>query len=233
MWQRKIGHYPALTSKMLAILELLESALAQDYPFIAVSAHPRTLKALVNRDWIFASSGLDGVRYKITGRGMKALNAYRQQPPARRDGLCPTCGERPRKVAPSGYVYGYCEECNRAYGRKQYALKGHQVKAGRLCSRCHEHPCLVYPSGNTIAYCDECRRALRKDERVRKQQRLLARIEGGEVLLCVRCGEKPRYVGGRTVYAYYHDCYREQQREAAVRRGGWKVKSSRNSPRHS
>lgn len=205
---------PPMTRCMAEVLAELRAAQQADMPFIHLpDLHYRTRRSLILRDWIFASPGLDGTRYKITGRGLKALAVYEQPIQRRDDGLCPTCGVRPRKVAKTGYVYGYCAECQRLHDNRQFALKGHQLDPNSLCPRCGERPRYRYPSGFIIAYCYECRAAMRQDERRRKHARLLARIQAGEFIPCIRCKKCPRYHTDKLVYDYCHECYRAQQND--------------------
>ncbi len=166
--------------------------------------HGRTLWSLLNRDWIFKSPGLDGVRYKLTGRGLKALKVY--EPTLRRDdGICPACGIRPRNVYPGGREYGYCAECEREHKREG------------LCPRCKERPKHVARTGRVASYCLQCKAERAKDERKRKHQRLLERIAAGEHIKCLKC-DQPRYHTQNTVYDYCYEHYWQYMNEYNDRR---------------
>ena len=68
---------PSMTQHMMAVLKTLRDAKQADWPFIALPGVCKpTLKALIARDWIFESPGLDGLRYTITERGEKAIKVY-------------------------------------------------------------------------------------------------------------------------------------------------------------
>lgn len=215
---RKLTNQELMTAKMETVLIALRDAANTGTPFIHLTdAHQHTLRALVRRDWIFPSAGKDGTRYKITGRGLKALKAY-EQPPYRQDGICPTCGVRPRKVYPGGRHYGYCHECELESKRRMWKMKGKQIDRNAPCSDCGIRPRHVYPSGAVIIYCYECRNERRKEERRLKHARLLQRIRDGEVILCIRCHAAPRYHNSKHVYDYCYDCYRAYMRDYNDRR---------------
>lgn len=225
--QRRIDGLPRMTGHMRRVLEHLRDCKAQDWPLVHLTdVHKHTLNALVRRDWIFESPGLDGVRYTITARGQQALDAYSVPPRQYRyDGICPDCGERPVHITASGNSLGYCLECRRARQIRKYRETGSTLKPGGLCPRCQQRPRHTYASGHTIAYCLPCRNALRADERRRKHERLLARIAAGEEVLCIRCKQRPRYHTQRQVYDYCQPCYYQQQRAVERRRIAAKFRS--------
>lgn len=158
---RKLGNQPLMTAKMEAALIQLRAADKADSPFIFLpDVHKHTIRALVVRDWIFASAGSDGTRYRITGRGLKALKAY-ERTPKRTDGLCPNCGIRPRHVYPSGHIIIYCKECRqeRRKEERQRKYKNHleRIRNGEilLCLRCHEKQ-RFHSDKVVYDYCREC-----------------------------------------------------------------------------
>lgn len=74
---RRIQPWPHMTFRMFQVLHHLRDAQNADSPFVALSGvHKNTIRALVESDMVFESPGLDGDRYKITGRGLKALKVY-------------------------------------------------------------------------------------------------------------------------------------------------------------
>lgn len=214
---RKRRDLPLITPPMMKVLLALRAAADADAPFMHLpDVHGRTLWSLLNRDWIFKSPGLDGVRYKLTGRGLKALKVY--EPTLRRDdGICPACGIRPRNVYPGGREYGYCAECEREHKRKQFKLKGKQLKREGLCPRCKERPKHVARTGRVASYCLQCKAERAKDERKRKHQRLLERIAAGEHIKCLKC-DQPRYHTQNTVYDYCYEHYWQYMNEYNDRR---------------
>jgi hypothetical protein len=211
--QLKRKGLPTMSQIMMEVLYNLREASQAGYPFIALEGvHSRTINTLLERDWMLESKGLDGVRYRITGRGLHALAVY-EQPSRRFDGICPRCDIRPRTTYGTGTPCPYCDECKREIGRKQYALRGNRLNPDGLCAQCQTNKRHTYPSGKTIPYCMVCRKARRKHERELRQKNLLTRIEQGEFLPCYRCREQPRHHTGKTVHDYCYDCYREYQNE--------------------
>lgn len=213
---RKRANLPLMTQRMMRVLQAMRAAKDADYPFVYLdNIHPRTVNALIRRGWIFQSEGkgLDRDRYCITQAGLKALKVYERPPERRWDRICPACGLRPKKVYPSGRLYGYCDECERKSKRRAYQLFGRRLDPDGLCARCKRRKRHQYPSGYIIPYCKTCRREKRAEERQRKHERLLQRIRNGEVLLCYRCKTQPRYHNETAVYDYCYDCYREYQNE--------------------
>lgn len=212
VWKaRRRANLPQMTKRMYDILVLLRDSKQAGFPFVALpNIHKRTLNALtIERDWMKESPGLDGVKYIITLRGERALTVY-EKPTRRFDKICPTCNVRPKHVNEQGYEYGYCLECYREHGRKQFALKGWQADPGKPCSRCKKRKRHTFPSGKTIAYCAHCRKVKRRQEKKRKHARLLARIAAGELLPCPKCGA-PRYHTKKVVYDLCYMHYREYQ----------------------
>src|SRR5690606_26193189 len=113
--------FDSMTGQMLDVLRYLRAIQQQECDWCELTyplAHGLTISHLLQRDWIFESAGLDGVRYKITGRGLQALKAY-EMPTQRRDGLCPRCGENERHVSSSGRRVAYCLNCERERGREK------------------------------------------------------------------------------------------------------------------
>lgn len=217
---RKLAGYPLMTNRMLVILEYLRDCKAQGWPAVALEGiNPRTLNVMARHDWIFASSGLDGVRYSITARGLTALEVYSAPAKERRyDGLCPRCGERPVHIWPSGRSDSYCLPCNRVRWRRYYLLGGGKVMKGNLCPRCKTRTRHVTASGAIRSYCIQCLRARARAERKRRIARELALALEHGAKPCIRCGERPRYHTANTMYAYCRECYRQQQAAAAKRR---------------
>ena len=215
--QFKRTGFPLISEKMIAILQQLSDAKKTDYPQVAlIDVRPRTIQAMERNDWIIETKWVDGMRYVITKRGEKALKAY-QQPRHRTDGICSRCNVRPRGFYKTGTKRPYCVECLQEHGRKQFAMKGHQLDPNGLCARCKKRPRHTYPSGYIIVYCAKCRKALRKKERRAKHKNLLRRIAAGEHITCLKC-DQPRYHTTKTVYDYCHTHYREYQNEYLRRR---------------
>src|SRR5690242_4509009 len=117
-WQRRLQGYAPMSAKSMAVLQHLLVAKAQEWPFVSLDhVHKRTLNALFEADLIAESIGADGVRYKITARGERTLQAY-SRPSRRTDGICPTCGERPKFFYSTGRRAGYCRECEAELTRR-------------------------------------------------------------------------------------------------------------------
>lgn len=203
---------PPMTDRQQQVLITLRDALRADVPFLSLpTISKRTITALMDRDWIFYSPGLDGVKYKITSRGLHALAVYEAPGTRHSDGLCPRCRLHPKQVLPTGFSYPYCEECQRKRNRRTYALKGYQLNPETPCSRCKKRRRHQYPSGKVIAYCTHCRKVMRKREKKRKMKRLLEKIAAGQPPICLKC-DQPRHHTARVVYDYCYEHYREYQR---------------------
>lgn len=229
-WQRPRSGMNA-TQTMIDVLQQLQSAAQNDNPYLALNGvHGRTIWALVQRDWIVGSyekqskkKRLVNPMYRITGRGKKALKIFTAPTTNHRDGLCPSCRERPKHRYKSGNFAGYCYPCLRETWKRKWKLFGYQKDPDGLCPICQIRKRHITPSGNVRSYCLPCRRERSKETRKRRNQQLLERIQQGEVLLCYRCKERPRHIyNNTTVSDYCHECSKEYHREYEQR-----VKNSR------
>lgn len=200
---------PALTPRMMAVLLTLRAADEADSPFILLPGiHKRTLEALFERDWIFASPGLDGTRYKITGRGLKALKVY--EPVIKRhDGLCPDCGERPKHITRNGRVEGYCKICLGKSSRRKYRLHiGKNPNA--LCPRCKKRTRARLPGGNVTTYCAKCNKVLKRRAKRKQIKTRLQRVLAGEFIKCRLEGcEQPVHHTEKSAYDMCESHWRE------------------------
>lgn len=167
--------YGTMTGSMREVLAQLDAAQDDDvgHYFIALDVSGtidrRTISAMIRRDWIIASHGLDGIRYKITGRGVKAFKAYSRRL-RRLDGICPECGKRARHVRRTGVIDSYCVECGRAISNRKRKRIALTMKPGRKCSCCKERPPHRYPGGTYSTYCCECESRLTRERRARRKQ---------------------------------------------------------------
>lgn len=221
-WQyKRRGQW--MTSTMFEVLQLLHLAKKEEFPFIKLpGVHKRTINSLTARGWIFDSPGLDGIRYKITAFGEKWLKIF-QKPPRRYDGICPTCGIRPKHVNATGYRSGWCYECERAYKNFRYRKGMDRLNPDRLCSCCKERPLHRMSGGKLSTYCTECRHAMRKAEKRAQHDRDLARIAAGEVLLCRACKKEARCYTERYVRDRCPACQKKYMDEYNARRRGTAV----------
>lgn len=207
-WQRK-RHGMECTAVMFEVLQCLLDAEYDDVPYILLPGiHKRTLNSLTTRGWIKASlPGLDGIRFAITSEGKRAHRIF-AKPAKRLDGICPTCGVRPKHVSSNGRQYGYCKECESDYKKAMYHLGRQRIDPDRLCSCCHQRPLHRMSGGKLSTYCTECRHAKRAEERRLRVERELARVKAGEVLLCRMCKQRPRAHTENYVRAYCPECQR-------------------------
>lgn len=213
---------PSMTGQMLDILRHLRQMRTEGEDFVTLTypfAHGRTLKGLMERDWIFESRGIDGdVKYKITGRGLDALELYEPNR-QRRDGICPRCGIRPRHVAHTGRRMAFCVECERARGRRKRVNGKANGDITRPCSRCKKRPRLQYPGGHYSSYCHHCAVVMHRRSNRINQQRLLKQVRcGGSVPLCQHCKKNPRHVSANHVCKYCLECQNETLRKTKLRR---------------
>lgn len=219
--KQRTGH-ATMTGQMLDILRYLSACKAQGFQFAELCypfAHGTTIKGLVERDWIFASVGLDGVRYCITGRGEDALHAYKEAI-NRRDGICPKCGERPRHVRRSGKVDAFCLECLHDLSRRRReVLKNHMGNLERPCSRCHKRPRHRYAGGEYSTYCRHCERVNRRCNQRKQRRRTLKAVQaGGPVPLCKKCKAAPCRVYPNSISNYCLACKSMVQRRQKLAR---------------
>lgn len=175
--------YGTMSDCMRTVLAQLDAAQDGDvgHYFIALdvpgTVDRRTISAMIRRDWIIASRGLDGVRYKITGRGAKALKVYSRRL-RRLDGICPECGERPKRVRASGVLDSYCLECGRAINNRKRRRIARSLRPGRVCSCCKKRPPHRYPGGLYSSYCCDCESRLARERRLRRKQQMSALTQG-------------------------------------------------------
>lgn len=228
-WQRRRSGI-VMSSMQFDVLAFLRDAKAQDMPFIHLpGVYKRTLNSMVAQDWIFASPGSDGTRYKITHRGERALKIF--TPVLRRDdGLCPTCGLRPRRIKADGKYYGYCVPCESVYKKAMYRLGRHRIDPDRLCSSCKKRPLHRMSGGKLSTYCTECRHDQRKAEKRAQHDRDLARIAAGEILLCRACKKEPRCYTERYVRDRCSACQKIYMDEYNARRRSQECKY--DQPQH-
>lgn len=206
---KKRDGLPSMTGDMRRILLDLRQCKETGWPYVRLNPthyNGRSIAALMERDWVFVSSGTDGERVGITGRGLEALEVYL---PARnrKDGVCPCCNVNPRGVRSNGNVMAYCFECEREYHR----LKGDRLRrrpeyTERLCCRCHERPRYRHAGGLGSSYCMECDRERAKWRGERQRKRAAERARAGVVKLCVRCGLRPRKAFKNSVSNYCAVC---------------------------
>jgi hypothetical protein len=206
---KRRGGESSMTGQMKDILLYMREERARDIEFVELTypfAHGTTIKGLLERDWIFESPGDDGVRYKITGRGLKALSLYESRI-NRRDGICPRCETRPRHVRKSGDKDGFCLECLREIGLEKRRAGKDLGHVDRCCSRCHKRRRHQWPNGKLSTYCKHCATVLRRKNARKNRKKLLESIRaGGPVPPCKKCKQKPRRVFINSVSSYCPAC---------------------------
>lgn len=202
------GH-EIMTGPERDVLHLLLEAKRAGEPFIPLrypQAHGTTLKRLFDKDWVFASAGLYGTRYKITLRGEEML-AYYETTLARRDKMCPRCGVNPKIVLQDGRLYAYCKDCERKRNIKKRLEGKAEGDTDRPCSRCQKRHRHQYPNGRWSTYCKHCE-SINRRKNARKQRRAeLKQVKnGGPVPLCKRCKQNPRKVHPNSIATYCEAC---------------------------
>ena len=231
-WKQRHRHGMCMSHKQMTILQFLEQSKRAGFEFAELpKIDPRTLRSMAEQDWIFASPGLDGIRYKITARGLKALHIF-EQPTRRFDDMCPSCCEQPKHRYSSGRKAGYCRECLRDLAKRQYKRKGYGIRQDRMCSRCGKFPVYVRPSGRAITYCLHCKNVMNRREKRRAHKRNIARIAAGEHIPCIRAGcNEPRYHSENTVYDYCYAHYREYMNDYYRRKAANRPKKPIGRPK--
>jgi len=211
---RKRANLPQCSELMVDVMQQLREADG----FIRLNdVHGKTLRSLLNRDWIICSfprKNPNDKKYKLTNRGQKALEIYEIPPDEydlrRFDNICCRCGERERGVFKSGNPMPYCKPCFRRMQARRYRLFGYQKKHG-VCPRCNERQKHVTKTGRVRSYCVPCRREMDKHSRKQRNNRLVERARNGEVFLCYGCKEKPRQLTKNWLQDYCEDCIKKQK----------------------
>lgn len=195
------SHIRRLSPNMRKTLKLLKDAKDSGFPFIYLpNLHCNTRASLLEHYWAFESLGDDGVRWKITSLGEKALAAHLKRQ-SRQDGICPVCEVRPRHVTESGRKLAYCTECARTYEKTRE--RPTKCLKPRKCSICNR-PARRYATGSYSTYCLNCERTQRKKLVLAR----VSRIRSGKepVPMCGRCKEKPCRISDQVIRAYCPDC---------------------------
>lgn len=165
--QRLLYGFPRMTAPMMEALTVLHKSEAAGFPFVHLHGYdPRTLRKMMEHDWIISSDGLDGVRYRMTRRGQRAYQAYSVRT-HRTDGLCPQCGERPRAVSRTGRTHRYCAACHSTNAKQRYAEHGLEYAPDSPCARCKQAPRHISKNGSKSAYCRACLGVRRQEKRER------------------------------------------------------------------
>lgn len=231
-WKQRRRSGIVMSHRQMEILQFLDQSKRSGFEFVKLpKIHIKTLNAMIDADWIFASPGHDGIRHKITARGLKALHIF-EQPTRRFDDLCPSCCERPKHHYKTGRKAGYCRECMSDLAKRRYKRAGYGIRQDRLCSRCHKFPVHVRASGRAITYCMHCKNVLGRREKKRMHKRNIQRIANGELLPCRRPGcNEQRYHTPNTVYDYCYVHYREYMNDYDRRRAASRPKKPLGRPK--
>ena len=223
-WVRTIKGWGVMSESMYAVLTRLIEAEDEGNPWVDLDdVFHTTRSALCRKDWAVESPGLDGVRYKVTGRGRKAYAVFSTPTEMRRwDGICPRCGLRPKAVTANGHKLGYCEACASEAKKRNYQLRGDgwHHDAERLCPDCGLRPVHVTANGHVHPYCRECKNRRSRQEHRLRNERKRQRIQAGEHIGCVTCGA-PVYYSENWVYDYCQEHYRQMQQKSR-RRTSWR-----------
>lgn len=93
-------------------------------------------------------------------------------PPA--DMTCPRCGQRQRRVYPSGRTGIYCVECDRNFTAERNARLLERLQAGEVlvCARCGQRPRYVC-NNHVYTYCHDCYTQM---QRASRKRRAFARV---------------------------------------------------------
>lgn len=210
-----------MSGQMKRILQYLRDAKERGEPFVALSyplAQRKTLHTLMERDWVFRSTGLDGsLTYKITSRGEKALDVY-EPIRNRKDGICPHCNERPRPVWPSGKLGNYCAECESEIG-KHKRTRPRKAPPQKPCPRCKKRERRIYPNGRYSAYCKRCETVNRRKNARKQRRRELKLVQaGGPAPLCAKCKQQPVCIHPNSLSKYCLTCKRTVEESAKYTR---------------
>lgn len=213
---------PTATGPMLSVMVYLRDAKAAGSPFVPLGwpqVDNRTLDALIERDWIFASLGHDGTRYKLTSRGEDALKVYLPRR-NRSDKICPRCNTNPRNVRSSGKRDAYCKSCGSAIAAEKRAAGRKNGRLDRPCSRCRKRPRYQWPGGKYSTYCKHCARVSRRQNNRKQQRQLFKQVIAGLIPVppCTACKESPRELHPNCISKYCHACKRKREELAKYKR---------------
>lgn len=219
---RKRDGLPTATGMMLSVLRYLRDAKIAGQPFLPLGwpeVDNRTLTALIERDWIFASPGNDGTRYCITARGVDALEVYWPRR-SRSDKICPRCNTTPRHIRSSGKRDSYCKSCGSAIAAEKRAAGKKNGRVDRPCSRCKKRPRHQFPGGGWSGYCKHCGTVSRRRNNRKQQRRLFKQVQAGEIPIpvCTICKTSPRVLHPNCLSKYCHACKRRQEKSAKYKR---------------
>lgn len=189
--QRRLGGVD-MTALQFLVLQELKTQDDDGCPALLLDLDGKTIRSLLRKDLIRIYMHIDGDRfYAITERGKCMVRRFARTDYRRNDGICPRCGENPKRVRKNGTLGPYCPSCeNRIYHRK-YELGIVDRKPG-LC-KCGKREKVITPSGYVKTYCKVCERRKRKTYKRNRSKRLRKRIEAGERILC-SCGEGELYI---------------------------------------
>lgn len=222
--QRALKGAGRMSKFQFRVLQYLRDFKKMGDPYHMLPVHSRTIKSLLERDYIFESKGLDGVKYCITGRGLAALAMFEQPKyPHRVGDVCYRCRENAKKVGPSGRKYSYCHDCLRELHRTYYrAFRSSPRWRGRpvnpICPTCQEKPRHVFRSGRLASKCYECYLEYERDKRARYHARQIELAAAGHLPMCTECGTRPRHVTNTRVYWRCRECLTALNRRCQARR---------------
>lgn len=213
---------PTATGAMLDVLCYLRDMKAADSPFAPLTwpqVDNRTLDALIERDWIFASPGIDDTQYKITLRGEDALRVYLPRR-NRGDHICPRCNKTPRHIRSSGKRDAYCKSCGSALAAEKRAAGKKNGRLDRPCSRCQKRPRYQWPGGKYSTYCKHCARVTRRQNNRKQQRHLFKQVAAGLIPIppCMDCKESPRVLHPNCISKYCRTCKRKREEAAKYKR---------------
>jgi hypothetical protein len=214
-WRQRRRQGLEMTALQFLALEYLGVNKRDGIPFCHLPINPRTIRLMVKNDWIFESPGVDGrTLYTITHRGERAHAVFARPDTRRFDGMCTECGEKPKAVSGSGYVYVRCRECLRRENLRNYHERGRQINPDRPCSRCGVRPRQWRATG-FIVYCKQCWAEKSREEKRRKEARWRALIQAGDPPQCRKC-DQPVHYTARSVYdlcEYHYKTYLKEYRQ--------------------
>lgn len=158
-WEkREVEGFGMLTCTQYEVLQRFDAARDAYGPLWvdreSVGVRWNTIRALEDRDFIAGGLDVDGRQtYCITRRGENALEAFAapMPEPARTDGICPSCGERPKAAQSS-----YCLACRRERAKRRYHRNPKGYTKPGLCSRCKVEPRYQSAAGYYRTYCKQC-----------------------------------------------------------------------------
>lgn len=205
-WEKRIVNGEPITAMMYYVMREMQS-IADEFIWVTLDdISDNTIRALLRRRLINKAEIQGSTKYMLTSRAVDILVILNK--PDDGSKICPMCKTNVKHIGESGKLQRYCLLCNRERCRLRYLKNGTERSKGAKCPKCkgklHRHS-----GGGLCGYCKKCYLEYSSNEKKRRNQRMLQRLQNGEVVLCAKCGNFPRHYTLNTAYGRCLNCLRE------------------------